>query len=165
MFQKTKKSVICFVIIFFLLSGCTSSTDSVDKQFVEVHLQFGFVNELNTFEGKFTKDLVMDGSITVDFWLSKKDQESIKELANQVSFFNLPNNIPAQPGVAITPDPSPDKLRIRFDNMDHTIVWSYAGNRENLNFKKVIELSQHIMSIVKNSERFKSLPEARGGRI
>jgi len=165
MFQKTKKLVICFMIFFFIIIGCTSTTDSVDEQFVEVHLQFGFVNELNTFEGKFTKDLVMDGSITVDFWLSKKDQESIKELANQVSFFNLPNNIPAQPGITILPDPSPNKLRFRFDTMDHTVVWSYAGNRENTNFKKVIELSNHIISIVKNNEIYRTLPETRGSRL
>jgi len=65
---------ICIVIFFFLLSGCGTSTDVEkihDEQLVKIHLQFGFVDELNTFEGTFTKDLVMDGSITVEFWFSK----------------------------------------------------------------------------------------------
>ena len=168
MFLKTMRFAIYFVIFFFMMIGCSTTTDtekSHDEQFVEVHLQYGFVDEVNTFEGTFTKDLVMDGSITVGFWLSKEDQESIKELADQISFFSIPNNIPAMPGMAISPDPSPDRLRIRFGDLDNTVIWSYPEDPENTEFKKVIELSNHIMSIVRNSEKYKTLPEARGGRL
>ena len=159
---------ICFVIFFFLLSGCGTSTDVEkihDEQLVKIHLQFGFVDELNTFEGTFTKDLVEDGSITVEFWLPKEDQESIIELAQELSFISLPDTIPALPGVLITPNPSPDSLRIKFEDMDKTVVWSYPNDSENTDYKKVIELSEHIMSIVKESETYKLLPEARGGRV
>jgi hypothetical protein len=159
---------ICFVIFFFLLSGCGTSTDVEkihDEQLVKIHLQFGFVDELNTFEGTFTKDLVEDGSITVEFWLPKEDQESIIELAQELSFNSLPDTIPALPGVLITPNPSPDSLRIKFEDMDKTVVWSYPNDSENTDYKKVIELSEHIMSIVKESETYKLLPEARGGRV
>ena len=169
MFHKTNRIVICFVIPFFVKIGCSPSTDiektAHDEQFLEIHLQYSFVDELNTFEGTFTKDLVTDGSITVEFWLSKEDQESIKDLAEQVSFFSLPNNIPAMDGVAIRPDPSPVRLRIRCDNMDNTLVWSYPGDPENTDFKNVIELSRHIMSIVRNTEIYKRLPEASGRRL
>lgn len=160
--------IICVTIFFFLLSGCTTITDigqSHEEQFVEIHLQYGFVDELNTFEGTFKKDLVMDGSVTVEFWLSKEDQESIKELADEVSFFSMPNTIPAMPGVGINPDPSPDMLRVKFEDKDNTVVWSYPNDPENTNFNRVIKLSEHIMSIVKNSEIYKSLPEARGARL
>ena len=159
---------ICFVIFFFLLSGCGTSTDVEkihDEQLVKIHLQFGFVDELNTFEGTFTKDLVMDGLITVEFWLSKEDQESIIQLAQELSFFSLPNTIPMKPGVGMEPNPSPDSLRIKFEDMDKTVVWSYPNDSENTDYKKVIELSEHIMSIVKESETYKLLPEARGGRV
>jgi hypothetical protein len=138
---------------------------SHDEQYVQIHLQYGFVDELNTFVGTFTKDLVMDGSITVKFWLSKEDQESIKKLAEEVSFFSIPNILPTLPGVRIDPDPSPDILRIKYKDMDNTVVWSYPNDPENTNFDKVIELSLQIMSMVKRSEVYKSLPEARGGRL
>ena len=159
---------ICFVIFFFLLSGCGTSTDVEkihDEQLVKIHLQFGFVDELNTFEGTFTKDLVEDGSITVEFWLPKEDQESIIELAQELSFNSLPDTIPALPGVLITPNPSPDSLRIKFEDLDNKVVWSYPNDPENTDYMKVIELSEHIMSIVKESETYKLLPEARGGRV
>ena len=159
---------ICFVIFLFLLSECGTPTDVEkihDEQLVKIHLQFGFVDELNTFEGTFTKDLVEDGSITVEFWLPKEDQESIIELAQELSFNSLPDTIPALPGVLITPNPSPDSLRIKFEDMDKTVVWSYPNDSENTDYKKVIELSEHIMSIVKESETYKLLPEARGGRV
>ncbi len=160
--------LLCFEIFFFLLTGCTTTTDveqSHDEQFVEIHLQYGFVDELNTFEGTFTKDLVMDGSITVEFWLSKEDQESIKEFAEELSFFSIPNSIPAMPEVGMDPNPSPDMLRIKIEDMDNTVVWFYPNDPENTNFDKVIELAEHVMSFVKESETYKSLPEARGGRL
>ena len=160
--------LICFTIFFFLLSGCGTPTDVEkihDEQLVKIHLQFGFVDDLNTFEGTFTKDLVEDGSITVEFWLSKEDQGSIKKLAEELSFFSIPNTIPAMPGVIIRPDPSPDSLRIKFEDLDKKVVWSYPNDPENTNYEKMIELSNHIMSIVKKSEIYKSLPEARGGRV
>ena len=138
---------------------------SHDEQFIEIHLQYGFVDELNTFEGTFTKDLVMDGSITVEFWLSKEDQESIKELAEKLSFFSIPDTIPAIPGVGMDPDPSPDMLRIKSEDKDNTVVWSYPKDPANTNIEKLIELSEHIMSIVKESDTYKSLPEVRGGRL
>lgn len=162
------RMLICFAIFFFLLSGCSTTTDvekTHDEQSVKIHLQYGFVDELNTFEGTFTKDLVMDGSITVEFWLSKKDQESIRELAEEVSFFSIPNTILAMPGVGMDPNPSPDMLRIKFEEIVNTVEWSYPKDPENANFDKVIELSEHIMSIVKKSEIYKSLPEARGVRL
>ena len=61
---------ICFPIFFLLLFGCSTTTDVEkihDEQFVEIHLQYGFVDELHTFEGTFTKDLVLDRSTTVEF--------------------------------------------------------------------------------------------------
>jgi len=160
--------IINLTIIFFI-AGCTSPTDiketAHNEQFVKIQLQYSFADELNTFEGVFTKDLVMDGSITVEFWLSTEDQESIKAIADQLSFFNLPKIISAMPNAVITPDPSPDRLRIQIGNRDNTVVWSYPNDLENKNFKSVIELSTFIMSIVHNNEIYKTLPEARGGRL
>ena len=169
MLNNIERFVICFVILFFIKTGCTPSTETEkiahDEQFVEIHLQYSFVDELNTFEGTFTKDLVMDGSVTLEFWLSKDDQESIMELAEQVSFFSLPNTILPTPGVSIAPDPSPDRLRIKSGDVGNTVNWSYPGDPENKDFKNVIELSNYIMSIVRNTEIYKALPEARGGRL
>lgn len=168
MIRKVQIFIICLTITL-IIAGCSSPTDAKktahDEQFVEIQLQYGFTDELNTFDGMFTKDLVMDGSITVEFWLSKEDQESIKVLADQVSFFNLPKIIPAISNAAITPDPSPDRLRIRIGNMDNTVVWFYPEDPENNNFKNIIKLSNYIMSIVRNNKIYKTLPEARGGRL
>ena len=168
MIHKIQIPIICLAIILTMV-GCSSTTDTEktahDEQFVEVQLQYGFVDELNTFEGTFTKDLVMDGSITVEFWLSNEDQESIKELVDQLSFFSLPNYIPAESGVMVEPNPSPDSLRIRLGSIDKTVVWFYPLDMENTDSKNLIELSNYIMFIVQKSDIYKALPEARGGRL
>ena len=99
MLRVTPGSVGWIAIILVITTGCSSLTDientAHDPQVVEVHLQYSFLDELNTFEGTLTKDLVMDGSVTVAFWLSIAEQESILEKADQVSFFSLPDTITA----------------------------------------------------------------------
>ena len=155
--------------VFWGGTGCSPGTDTetVDHtpQFVEVYLQYGFLDELNTFRGTFTKDLVVDGSITVTFWLSKADQEAILSKAEQLSFFGLPDRIPSLSGVAILPDPSPDRLRIRSADQDKTVEWSYPIDRDNLNANAVQELSEFIMGLVRESPVYKALPDARGARL
>jgi hypothetical protein len=162
-------AAFCFVATLFTEAGCLLSTDTEtivhDPQFVEVYLQYGFLDELNTFTGTLTKDLVMDGSITVAFWLSTKDQQSILEAADQLSFFSFPDTFPAQKGVSFQPDPSPDRLRIRSGNRDHTVAWSYPLDPANIQAAGVRGLSEFIFSLVRQSAVYKSLPQARGGRI
>jgi hypothetical protein len=159
----------CFALALLLGAGCLLSTDSEtivhDPQFVEIYLQHGFLDELNTFGGTLTKDLVMDGSITVAFWLSTEEQQTILERAEQMSFFSLPDTFPAEAGVSINPDPSPDKLRIRSGNRDHTVVWSYPRDPGDTLSAIPRQLSEFIFSIVRQTPTYKALPQPRGGWI
>jgi len=163
------QQIVWVVMMMLAAGGCNPPTETEtpehNPQLVQIHLQTGFLDELNTFEGTMTKDLVMDGSITVSFWLSTPAQDSILERAEQLSFFGLPDTIPVLDGVAIQPDPSPDMLRIRAWDRDHTVVWSYPVDQMNTHAAAVFELSEFIMEIVRQSPVYRSLPEPRGGRL
>jgi hypothetical protein len=166
---KIRAILFCAAIFFFVRFGCSPSTETEtnthDEQFIQIHLQYGFVDDLNTFTGTFTKDLVKDGSITVEFWLSKSQQECIILKVEQLSFFNLPDKIPPLEGQIIEPNPGPDMLQISYNNLNKTIVWDYPLDPEDNSSKRVIELSDYIMSIVRESQIFKELPLANGARL
>jgi hypothetical protein len=166
---RTTYTVLCCAAASLAGTGCSPSVDTEtvahEPQFVEVQLQYGFQDEVDTFRGHLTKDLVMDGSITVPFWMSKENQESILLKAEELSFFQLLDRIPAREGVAVCPDPSPDLLRIRSGHQDKTVVWSYPLDPENTQASAVKELSGFIMEIVRQTDAYRRLPDARGGRL
>ena len=150
-------------------SGCSSSSGpegvAHDPQTVEIHLQYGFLNELNTFEGTLTKDLVVDGSVSVAFWMPAADQDSILEKAERLSFFDLPDTIPGLTGAAIDPGPSPDWLRIRSGGKDQMVVWTYPLDPDNVQAAAVQELADYIFSVVQRNPVYILLPPARGARL
>lgn len=150
-------------------SGCSSLNGpegaAHDPQTVEIHLQYGFINELNTFEGVLTKDLVMDGSVSIAFWMPAGDQVSILENAERLSFFDLPDTIPGLTNAAIDPDPSPDWLRIRSGGRDQMVVWTYPLDPDNVQAAAVQELAEYIFSLVRRSPVYILLPPARGARL
>ena len=55
MLSKIPHTVVFLVIILFIKTGCSPSTDTEntahDPQIMEIHLQYGFLDELNTFDG------------------------------------------------------------------------------------------------------------------
>jgi hypothetical protein len=169
MFRLILHCALWCTVVFCAGAGCSSATeiDTAEHipQFVEIQLQYGFVDELNTFQGTFTKDLVMDGSVTVTFWLSKADQQAILAKAEELDFFNLPDRMPAPSGVGIQPDPSPDRLRIRTTDEDKTVEWSYPLDPDNASANAIRELSEFIMGIVRQSPVYKTLPDPRGARL
>ena len=67
-----KSKIIIFTTLLFL----TSCTDQSDKelngrkeveQIIKIHYKYDFTNEINTFSKTCTKDLVLDGVITMDY--------------------------------------------------------------------------------------------------
>jgi len=157
-----------FLILLGLLSSsCQDSPTEPDQQFVQIFLKYGFRNELNTFENTFQKDLVMDGVIKVNFWLSEKEQNKILEKVNAVNYFAMRDTFkyisPDSITVIISPDPGEQILRIKYQSEDKTTVWSYPPLENDEEFNDLLELRQYIITIIESKPGYKHLPPARGG--
>jgi hypothetical protein len=169
-----KTGVGVFLSIPFLVlsfESCSTSANSpeptVDVQFVEVDLQSGYADELNTFTQTYQKDLVADGTITVPFWLTSSEQQAILQKARDVGFFALPDTIHRKGGMSyfISPDPSPDMLRLKYDNLDKTVVWFYPLDTNAVGSKSILEVSNFITQVIQAKPEYKVLPPARGFRL
>jgi hypothetical protein len=170
----TKKLLLlpALLLSWFLIIivGCSKTITEPDAQFLKIHIYYGFGNELNTFEQTYTKDLVLDGYITVDFWLTEAEQERISNKLDAVDFFQFPDTLIYQMGsdsimVRIEPDPGWQFLRVADENRDKIVYWRYPLPEGNEFVPHLVELKNLIIDIIESKPEYKKLPPARGGRL
>jgi hypothetical protein len=128
----------------------------------------GAWNVLDTFECTFTKDMVLDPSITICFALSPAELDSIRARMNQIDFFNYPDtfriNIPDSLAQWITPSIA-YYYYVETDTIRKELFWhDYIINPDE-DADKLRELGHFIMQLVMSKDEYKRLPEPRGGYL
>lgn len=164
--------VFSFLISLAAFSCAENVTDNsslatiTDPQNVKILYKYSFKNELNTFTQKLTKDLVLDGTITVNFWLTDSEQMRILEMADQIGFFEMPDHLYNKNTdstiICIYPSAWNPSLTIKFGNKEKTIYWN-SYNSIPQEYAKLQKLTSLIETIIKSKKEFKDLPAARGG--
>lgn len=154
-------------LIGLIFSSCQDSSLEPDPQFVQIYLKYSFKNELNTFENTFQKDLVMDGTIKVKFWLTENEQNEIFEKAHSVNYFAMRDTFkytsPDSINIIISPDPGEQTLRIKYQSEDKTTVWLYPPLENDEEFNHLLDLRQFIIAIIESKPAYRLLPPAKGG--
>ncbi len=126
-------------------------------------------NELNTFNGTYTKDMVMDPSITVNLSLSKEDLDSIYQKMVEIDFFDYPEkfSVPIPPDgmvYMVTPFNS-YYFKVKYDSKNKELWWEDEIQNENIKADKLRELIKLIWNIIESKEEYKKLPEPRSGYL
>jgi hypothetical protein len=155
---------------FLIIVCCSKTIIEPDPQLLKIHFYYGFGNELNTFEQTYTKDLVEDGYITVSFWLTEAEQESISNKLQVVDFFNFPDTLIYQMDsdsvmVRISPDPGWQFLRVADENRKKVVYWRYPLPEGNEFVPLLVELKNLIIKTLEAKPEYQALPPPRGGRI
>jgi hypothetical protein len=146
-----------------IFNSCNESIVAPDTQIVQIYFKYSFKNVLNTFENTYQKDLVLDGTITVNFWLTTEEQNQILNKAAAINFFSMPGLFEADSTVHTSLDPGPQELKIKYNNEDNTVVWEYPINDNDQQIMNLIELNDLIISIVEAKPEYNKLPQGRGG--
>ncbi len=159
------KNTVIFLITLIFLLGCNKDNPVVqhDDQSLQIDYAYGFKDELNTFEGFLQKDLVLDGTVRVSLWLSKDEQNTILDAVKETQFFTFPDTIHRQEGVSISPDSSPDQLRISYNGQDKTVVWFYPMQAQSQFAPLLRKLNSRIADVIYANPTYRKLPAARGG--
>jgi len=154
------------MLSLFVLDSCSSlSNNPTDPQSLQIKFQYGFRNELNTAEGTYQKDLVMDGIIKVPFWLTTNEQKTILEKMSAIQFFSFPDTLHRAPGLLIEPDPSPDFLRLKYQGEEKSVIWYYPLDSRSEYSQPLSELTELIKQIIESKPEYKKLPPAQGGYL
>lgn len=164
-------STILIGLVMLAMSGCVDRGANPlpppqqlpDPQEVRIDFQYGFRDTVDTFRGYLTKDLVLDGTVTIPFWLTTTEQQRILEALERYDFFELPETLAAVPGSALDPNPGPDFLRVRVDGRDKAVVWFYPLPDMDTAAASIESLAVAIRRIVEAKAEYQRLPSANGG--
>ena len=166
--MKNLFSKIFTTTIFIFVVSCNLSSDNMDEQYINIHMHYGFQNEVNTFTNKLTKDLILDGTITVDFYFTTEEQFQIEETVYLNNFYSLSDSIKyiSNDSLSVIDDPNPgiQFLRVKHNDKDKIVYWSYPlpNNTEG---ESILEMYNLIREIIESKPVYKNLPEPRGGYL
>ena len=164
-----KSNSVFYLFAFFLVSCSLINTPGPERDF-NITLRYGILarNELNTFENTVTKDLILDGTITVRFYLSQADLDSIEEMVNQIGFFNYPDTFVVRSQDSMRTFISPNNtydFKVASGSTLKTLFWNDAIIANDPQATKLRALITLIRTIVESKPEYRQLPPARGAYL
>ena len=166
-----KRLVISILLLFAMIFslGCNAPPPTASSFNLIFKYGVGAKNELNTFNGTYTKDMVMDPSITVNLSLSKEELDRIYQKMVEIDFFDYPDEFkvtvfPWQSKGLRTPYSS-YYFRVEYDSKTKELSWKDNILTNDRRAEKLRELIELIRDIIESKEEYEKLPPARGGYI
>ena len=160
---------LIFVALIFGLMGCNAPPPPQTGFNLIFKYGVGAKNELNAFEGSYTRDMVQDPSITVNLSLSQEELDMIYQKMVEIDFFDYPDkfSVPIPPDgmvTSVTPYSS-YYFKVEYDSKVKELRWEAEIINKNEEADKLRELIKLIRDIVESREEYKKLPTPTGGYL
>ena len=162
---------ILFSLLACVLSlSCSDLGMSPEDREFNVMMQYGITakNEINTFRDTYTKDLILNGTITVHFVLPQSDLDRISNKAIEIDFFNYPDVFFLQSTDTIWSGIYPFetfRVRIKSHSTIKTVYWEQRYFATDPRADKLKELINLVREIVESKPEYQRLPAPSGGYI
>ncbi len=165
--RKGRLIVVGLALVIALLgtAGCNDQT-SGESDF-KIIFKYGVMarNELDTFEGTYTKDMVEGPPAMTKLRLSKEEMDRIYQKMVEIDFFNYPDrfSISAPPNIPIggvTPYSS-YYFKVEYNSQIKELWWEDNIIYEDEKADRLRELIKLIRDIVESKEEYKELPPRR----
>jgi hypothetical protein len=165
-----KPIVILLAVVF---SACSDAGVSPADRDFNIAMQYGVTaaNEINTFTNTCTKDLIMDGEVTVPLSLSGPELARIREKVLAIDLLNFPDTLRVESSDSIHVVVAPSmkyRITVSAAHAAKTVYWDdahpvHAGVNPRVDALR--ELIALIRDIVESRPEYKRLPAARGGYV
>jgi hypothetical protein len=149
------------------LGGTRQDTPAPESLTLVFKYGVGAKNVLDTARGTFTKDMIVDPSITVDLRLTREDLDRIAARMDETDFWSYPEvleyEIPADGMIrAVTPYSS-YYFRAQRAATVKELTWEDEHADQSGRATRLRELTVLIREIIESRPEYKALPEPRGG--
>ena len=155
--------------VLFGTVGCVTPPPEESKFNLIFYYGVGANNGLNTFEGTYTKDMIMDPPITVNLSLSEEELDSIYRKMVEIDFFDYPDefsvSVPSGEAIGMVTPHSSYYFKVEYDSKVKELRWEDKITNEDEKANKLRELIKLIRDIVESKEEYKELPEPRSGYV
>jgi hypothetical protein len=123
-------------------------------------------NQIDTYKDTFTKDLVLDDTKTIDFYLPVSVKKDIYKMMMDINIMSFPDRLKVD-GMAVTPS-CDYKLTVTINGKTKNIVWKegfFTSMTENLPKEniKFLNLVKFISDYIYSTNEYKNMPKANGG--
>lgn len=119
-------------------------------------------NILDTFNGKFTKDMVVDPPIIIDLSLTKEEKQIIYNKMKEIDIFSYPQTFDPVSNMQVTPYQS-YYFKVIANNITKEIEWDdkhASGDDRAIKLRELIDI---IKVMIYDKDEYKKLPQPRGG--
>ena len=163
------KKIILLLLISFTLVGCNTIANKNKLPAVKTK-DFNFIfnygvngkNQLNTFKGQYTKDMVIAPSATAHLLLSDEEMRTIYLEMVKIYIWNYPESFNPKSNLKQTPFET-YTIKIVIDGKEKNITWKDEKDSKSKDAVKLRELFNKIIIIINQKEEYKKLPPAKGG--
>lgn len=166
--EERMKFVSIILIAAVLFTGCTSAlpeegdpmTEQMPGDFAfSVH--FGGKNAIDSFRGIVVKDLISAGTAEASVTFTNEEMASIFEKMKEIDVLG-PKNFAGDSRCRRVPA-GEDVWKIRINGKEKTIRVPLQHCETPKDAKRMIELRNWVLNIMKEKDGYKTLPEAEGG--
>ena len=153
--------------------GITSNLAQNDHGFHFI-LKYGIggKNILNTFDGTYTKDMIVEPSFKTKLSLSKEELNTIKNEMEEIKIFGYPeeyspreNDGPPSDIVSLNEPHSTYYFKIRIGDKVKEIFWVDSNGSIARKAIKLRSLIRRIQKMIVGKEEYKKLPPTKGGYL
>ena len=162
-----KKSLVSILVLFSL--SCSDPGLSPQERDFNIRMSYGVrgLNELNTFQDVYTKDLILDGTVTIPMVLSDNEFHQIETKMLEIGFFGYPDTltpIPQKTGVVSTPEAIiffevNDRGRTKY------LLWECGDTSDRSEAVQLSELVALILRIIEAKPEYRNAPPVHGGYL
>ena len=158
---------ILTLVLSFLQVSCSDIGTGPPGRYLDLSLRYGVLarNELNTFNDRFTKDLILDGTATTTLVLSPADFDSIEPHLRAIDILEYADTF-----VVLTRDTivsiNPYQtyiLKVRMGSRWKEVFWEDSIISADPRATQLREAVEFIRALVQSKPEYKQLPPARGG--
>jgi hypothetical protein len=145
------------------ICDCNSNDNSINMIF---KYGVGAQNILNTFECKYTKDLIFDPPVNTCLLLNTNELDTILNKILDIDLFAFPDTfiIDDTTGtIGIIAPAYTYKLHIKYQTEIKEFYWKDEITNQNIEADKLRELFYLIIGIIQSKEEYQALPPAKGG--
>jgi len=165
------KKIMFIFLIAFTLVGCKSTVTNNELPATKPK-DFNFVfnyginakNQLNTVKGQYTKDMILDPSVTTDLILSDEEMNTIYLEMRKINILKYSKNFKPKSNASQTPFET-YSIKIIIAGKEKNINWKDENVSESKDAVKLRALFLKIREIIIQKKEYKQLPQAKGGYV
>lgn len=152
-----------------MVTGCAGAATAQKSGFNFI-FKYGVMarNELNTFQDKFTKDMISDPSVTIDLVLTTAEMDSINQKMVDIDFFSYLDEFKVEVTgdiIGMVTPYSSYYFKVEYASGIKELSWEDEITNSDAQGDKLKELINLIKGIIESKAEYQALPKPSGGYV